>query len=142
VREFQDARAVVEAIRANSPVNGVYLAPQGVFAAVSLEPDLADKSQDLTPQLLTEWASASLAALFLSAALLTARSATVAGGARLLAVTALAAVANGDLAYWNWYGFSTWFTLQELVDLVGGWLLAGSVLGALMKRMVPREQNL
>ena len=37
--------AVVQAIHAAAPANGVYFSPQGVLAAVSFTPDMADKTK-------------------------------------------------------------------------------------------------
>ena len=45
MRAFQNNDAAVRAIRAQTPENGVYFAPQGVLAAVSFTPDLADKTR-------------------------------------------------------------------------------------------------
>ena len=34
---------------------------------------------------------------------------------------------------WNWYRFPDGFVLFEAVDQVGGWLLAGAMLAAMVK---------
>ena len=36
-------------------------------------------------------------------------------------------------SYWNWYRFPDGFVLFEAVDQVGGWLLAGAMLAAMVK---------
>ena len=41
-----------------------------------------------------------------------------------------------DVPYWNWYGFPTSFTIVDLVDQVGGFVLAGLVLAAMVKPRV------
>ncbi len=39
-----------------------------------------------------------------------------------------------SLSYWNWYGFPTSLTLADLIDQVGGFVSAGLVLAAIIKR--------
>jgi len=38
--------------------------------------------------------------------------------------------------YWNWYGFPTDFTLAQIVEHTGGWLLAGIVLALIVRPSV------
>jgi hypothetical protein len=137
VKTFQDDAAVVQVVRANAPQNGVYLAGQGVFVAVSLLPDLADKSKDLTPMLVRQFLTDLLAAALLCLVLPGIRSATALGRALWLAIMSLAAVAVKILPYWTWYGFSLPFIGVEVLDIVGKFFLAGLVLGALMKKLAP-----
>lgn len=137
--EFKDAQAVVQVIRANAPQNGVYFAKQGIFAAVSFLPDVSDKTQNITPNLIREFVIDVLAGLFLGLVLLGTRGSTVMGRVGLLVAAALAAVASQSLPAWNWYGFSLEYTTMEVIDLVGGWFLAGLVLAGLMKKMVPAQ---
>src|SRR6266478_6439219 len=49
---FTDEPLLIEAIRAHTTGNGVYLASRGVFASVAFRPDFADKAQNLAPNLI------------------------------------------------------------------------------------------
>src|SRR5882672_3743749 len=46
-KQFMDAKSVVDAIRANAPANDIYTAPQGLFVAVSLPPDLSYRPRNM-----------------------------------------------------------------------------------------------
>ncbi len=137
VKRFQDDAAVVQVVRANAPENGVYLAGQGVFVAVSLLPDLTDKTKDLTPLLIRQFLTDLLAAALLCLVLPGIRGATALGKAVWLGLVSLAAVAVKILPYWTWYGFSLPFVGMDVLDIVGKFFLAGLVLGALMKKLAP-----
>jgi len=39
-----------------------------------------------------------------------------------------------NVSYWNWYRFPTNFVTAELIDQIVGWLLAGFVLGFILKK--------
>jgi len=56
-------------------------------------------------------------------------------GARVFTVTALGLVAwlSVSVSEWIWYGFSTPFLIADLVDQLGGWLLAGFGMAAMLK---------
>jgi hypothetical protein len=135
VSEFKNEQAVIDAVRANVPGNGVYLSGRGVFAAVSFTPDLADKTKDITPMLIREFLSCCITALLLAMALVGTRSQSALGGAVLLGVLGVAAAFSSEFSSWNWYGFSAQFTLIESLDVVGGWFLTGLALGALKKKL-------
>ena len=36
-------------------------------------------------------------------------------------------------SYWTWYGFSPDFSQAELIEQVGGWLVVGLVMAAIVK---------
>ncbi|MBI3661991.1 MAG: hypothetical protein HY234_02935 [Acidobacteria bacterium] len=137
VRAFSNDAALVQAVRANAPVNGVYFAGQGVFVAVSFLPDMADKTKDLAPMLKTQFLTDLLAALLLCFVLPGIRSATVLGKTAWLGLASLAAVAVKILPYSTWYGFSAPFVGMEVLDISGKFILLGFVLGGLMKKLVP-----
>ena len=40
------------------------------------------------------------------------------------------------LPHWNWFGFSMYYTGVNVFDTLIAWLLAGLVLGALLKKML------
>jgi len=39
-----------------------------------------------------------------------------------------------NVSHWNWYRFPTNFVTAELIDQIAGWLLAGFVLGFILRR--------
>lgn len=131
--EFRDDAAVVQAVHANAPANGVYFSPKGILAAVAFQPDLSDKN--FTPNLITQFLTDTLGALFLCLLLGGIRSASASGRAGWLTLAAFAAFSLKMLPYWNWYGFSPLFMLLEFIDIAGKFLLAGLVLGALMNKL-------
>jgi hypothetical protein len=57
-------------------------------------------------------------------------------GAKVLFVALLGLLPglDVDVGYWNWYGFPGDYTLAVMADHVLGWLLAGLVLAAIIKR--------
>ncbi len=138
LKEFKDSRAVVETIRANAPENGVYFAREGVFASVALLPDLSDKTTLMGRSLVVQFATELAAAFFLCLLMLGARAASVGGRTGLLALAAVAAGVEQLIPEWNWYGFSTAYTLAEFADLVVGWGLAGLLLATILKKMDPQ----
>ena len=135
--EFKDEKAVVETIRANGSGNGVYFARRGMLASVAFLPDLGDKSQNVTPNLLIQFATDTLAALLLCLALAGLHADSALGHARKLAVIGLVIVALKLAPYWNWYGFSPLFIAMEALDVVGKFFIGGLVLSALMKKLAP-----
>ena len=74
-------------------------------------------------------------ALLVGAFLLAHVSPLVGFGSRLLFVTLLGLLPGlgVNLSYWNWYGFTTDYTVAQLADHVMGLLAAGLVLAGLVK---------
>ena len=138
-QQFKDEKAVVEVLKANAPSNGTYFAAQGVVAAISFTPDMADKTQNITPLLIREFVSNVVVAFFLAWLLLGVRSKSLGGHAGFLAVMGLAAGFSILFSYWNWYEFSTGFILMDVIDVVVGWFLVGLILSAIQNKLVPVE---
>ncbi len=132
---LKDGTAVIDAIRAQAPDNGVYYDARGLLAVVSLRPDMADKSKDLGANLGMEFVTNCAEALLLVFLLARSRAKGVFERAQLTGLMGLAAFLGLEISYWNWYGFSPRFVMGGLVDIVVGWYLAGLVLGWLMKKM-------
>lgn len=133
---FKDDQAVVQLLRANAPVNGIYFSPRGIFASVAVLPDLGDKTKNIVPNLLRQLCSDMLAGLLL-AIFLARLPGTVMQRAGWLALAGAAAFVLKFVPYWNWYGFPVRFVGMEALDLVGKFFLGGMVLGWLMKKLVP-----
>ena len=134
IKPFTNNAAVVEAIRAGISGNGVYFAPQGLVAAVSFTPDMADKTKAMGGNLVKQAVIDLVVALLLC--ILVARIGV--GRKRDTALTlALAALAAGilkELSDWNWYGFSASYATVNLIDLAIQFALAGIVIAWLYKR--------
>ena len=133
--ELKDNAAAVQAIHAAAPVNGVYFSNQGIIAAVSFTPDMADKTKmSMTPNLAKQLAIDLVAALLLC--VLVARIGV--GRKRDTALTlALGGVAAGiilELSDWNWYGFSASYASVNVIDLTIQFALAGAVIAWVYKR--------
>ena len=134
LKEFTNNAAAVDAIRANTSGNGVYIAPQGITAAVSFMPDMADKTKAEGANLAKQFVIDLIVALLLC--VLVARIGV--GRKRDLALTlALAGLAAGilkEMSDWNWYGFSANYAVVNLIDLAIQFALAGVVIAWLYKR--------
>jgi hypothetical protein len=147
---FRDEDAVARALVEQAPRSGVYILPYEppggdeaaskaaqeklargpmAFAAVRLGP-MGSIGGYLVRQLAIDLLEGLLAALLL----LHARPATAAGRALFLAGVALVAWMARSLPAWNWYAFSTAFTLFDLGDMLIGLALAG----ALLSRFLPK----
>lgn len=137
VLTFKDEKAVLDAVKANAPANGVYYLAQGVLVAVAFAPDFADRTKNITPFLIREFLSNVVTGFLLAWLLLGARSTSAGGRGGYLAVMGLAATAAILYSYSNWYGLSPGMVLTDALDTVVGWLLVGLILGAIQKKMVP-----
>jgi hypothetical protein len=135
LREFTNNGAVVDAVRANTTGNGVYMAPQGITAAVSFTPDMADKTKTtMVPNMLKTLVVDLIVALLLC--FLVARIGV--GRKRDTALTlALGALAVGiikELGDSIWYGFSMSYAIVNVIDLAIAFALAGIVIAWVYKR--------
>jgi hypothetical protein len=81
-----------------------------------------------------------LAALIL-ALLFSRMPGTVASRAIVGACVGLFAWLTISTSYWNWYGFPAAFILGEGLDQTIGWLLAGAVMGWVLKPKQPTGQT-
>jgi hypothetical protein len=137
MQAFGNNEAVVKAIRAAAPANGVYWSPQGVLAAVSMTPDLADKTSAtfmgrmMGRQLVIDLLMAYLLTFLFTR--LPAAGAVHTG--RTFAIAGLAAGLVVEFSSWNWYGFAPKFALVNAIDLTIQFFLAGAVLAALGRRL-------
>jgi hypothetical protein len=137
LHEFQNKTAVIEAVKAHTRGNGIYMMGEGVWAAVSLLPDGSDKTANLGPYLLREVCTDLASAFFLCLLVLCLNCPSHLSRAGALAVAALAAGMENQISDWNWYGFSMRFSLFELADIVGAWFVAGLILSVLRNKLAP-----
>jgi hypothetical protein len=136
LRTFIDGEAVVSAINANTQGRGVYLYPSESEDQAALEAKMArgpflfvsvdDRGMaSMTRPLVTAILIQILCALLVTWLLL--QTSGLAYGRRVTFVTVLGLVA-GLLCFlpsWNWFGFSTGYTVVSILDLTIGSLLAG-----------------
>ena len=134
IKPFSNNAAVVDAMRAGTSGIGVYVAPQGLLAAVSFTPDMADKTKAIGGNLTKQAVIDLVVALLLC--VLVARIGV--GRKRDTALTlALGAVAAGiikELSDWDWYGFSATYTIVNVIDLTIQFAIAGIVIAWIYKR--------
>ncbi|MCI0339675.1 MAG: hypothetical protein L0216_00755 [Planctomycetales bacterium] len=139
VRMFKDDEAAVRAIREHAPENGAWVSLRGVFLVVRARPDLsaAKEGDVMAANLPLEFASNLLVALLLALVLLRTRCSCSLGYAKVGALMGLAAGAAIHLSERIWWGHSTMLTLVNFAEVVVGWGLAGLVLGALKRKLLP-----
>lgn len=138
---FTDSAAVLQAVRANAPENGMYVDVRGVVAAVAIGPDMASRESLLGVMLGRQLAldlvvAAVLLALFTALPRMPVRQYAITAAAAALAVAA--SVLGSD---WNWYGFGTGWTLVNIVDRAIGYALVGLVLGVLINKWTARTKT-
>jgi hypothetical protein len=151
---FTNEEIVEQSILANAPTSGVYFMPympqkqKGMTdEQFAIERQKADKKMQhgtfvlasvrlggmgsMGTYLLLQLVTDMLAALFV--ALILARTVgTVRNRAVTAVIIGLAGFAALSLPQWNWYAFSTAFTLAELFNTAVGFLLAGLVIGKVL----------
>ena len=132
--KFTDELAVLSVLKENAPSAGMYylpfeqedLKPGVLFALANILPDGVDMNMGemMGVGLLGQAVSALLVILLLC------RTSNLDYWGRVRFV-ALAGVAIGFVShfpYWNWFGFSTSYTLVIILDTLIAWTLAGLVL--------------
>jgi hypothetical protein len=134
VKAFTDNAAAVQAIRVVAPTNGVYTSPEGVVAAVSFTPDMADKTKSMGPnmgkQIVIDLVASFLLCLVIGRIGVGKKRDT----AITLALAGLAAGIIKEMADWNWYGFSASYAIVNEIDLTIQFALAGVVIAWIYKR--------
>ena len=140
-RGFTDSTAVVQAVRANAPENGMYVDGRGVVAAVAFGPDMASR-ESLLGLMLGRQLALDLAVAAVVLVLLTSLPRMpVRQYAMTTAAAALAVSASVFGSDWNWYGFGTGWTLVNMVDRAIGYALVGLVMGALINKWTARTKT-
>jgi hypothetical protein len=135
MRPFTNGAAVVQAIRAGAPENGVYFSERGILAAVSLTPDLADKSQAMGPNFVKQAGIDLVVAVVLCLLVLRLPAAGPVKTGVTLGAAALAVASVIELSDWNWYGFAASYELVNVIDQTIAFFIAGLVLGAIRRRV-------
>lgn len=126
--------ALVQAVRANAPENGVYFSGNGILAAVSFAPDFSDKTQSMGPMMAKQAVIDVVVGFLLVLVLVRTGAMTPRRTAITFGIAGLAAGAVTELSNWNWYGFDLAFSMVNVVDLAVAWFLAGLVLAMVQRR--------
>lgn len=134
-KQFEDAHAVVETVRANTTANDVYTAPQGLFVVVALRPDLSNRLQSPARHLAVQVAVEFAVALGLSVLLLTAAVSGALRAAVFLGLAGLVAGVEMRFPEFNWSGFPFLHTVAGAGYLAANWFMTGLALGALKHRL-------
>jgi hypothetical protein len=129
------ATTAAQSIRALAPQNGVYFSRFGVFAAVDISPDYADKTRQFA-SMMAKQVVVDLAIVFILA-LLVDRLAGASVWSTGLTYSALALAYMGcvDVSNWIWWNFPMSWTLGNVADQVIGFFLVGATLAALRNRL-------
>ena len=134
IKAFTNNGAIVDAIRANTSGNGVYTAPQGIVAAVSFTPDMADKTKAMGGNLAKQFVIDLVAALLLCVVVARIGVRRKRDTALTLGLAGLAAGIIKEMSDWNWYGFSASYSIVNEIDLTIQFALAGIVIAWVYKR--------
>ena len=133
--EFSNDQAVIDAIKAGHADNGIYFSKQGVFAAVRFQPGVSDSTADISGYMIREFVNNMLIALVTAYLLFMAKPATILRRGFYAAVIGFAGWTMSSVGLWNWYGFSSAYTIVDLCDGVIGMFLVGLVIAWLMQKM-------
>ena len=137
LKTFTDEAAVARVVRQNAPEPGMYLlvpkqqtAPKGFmfFGAVRHE------APEMKVYYLRGLATEMVGALLISWFLLLLAPMDYWSRVLVSAMMGLAAAVLARLPDWNWWSFSTSFTVMAMVDLVITWFVAGLVIAGVAKR--------
>lgn len=131
---FTDPAAVVRVVQANASRNGVYVAPEGLVAAVSFVPGVADKSKEMTGMLARQMAIDLATALLLCLLVLRLPPGPAKRTGTTLGLAGLATALVIELSDWNWYGFAGTYEIVNVIDHTIQWMIAGLLLGWLYNR--------
>lgn len=138
IQHFQNEPAVSQAIQHNATTSGIYLLPLQysvnnanspmIFASVHLQ-GMGSMNSALIIQFIIQIAGAFLVTWLLSKT----KNLSYWGRVKFIFVFALAAAIITELPYWNWFAFSTGYTLVGIADILLGWFLAGLAMAKIVK---------
>ena len=150
-RSFTDATPVTESITLQSKDSGIYMLPnalvkdktpekheqwmkdaaKGPFALIILRKEGMNIS--FIEQLAKMFVFLYISALLLTLLLAQTQMQSVLHKAIFVTTAALAGGMLVHLTYWSWWGFPTFSTAVEIIDMIITWFLAGLVIGKLYK---------
>ena len=130
MKPFADTTSTAaRVIMREAPTNGVYYSNYGVIAAVSITPDMADKSRNMGAMLGRQIPidlAVALTLCLLAARLTNKQPLDAAFGAMM---AGLAGSIVLQLSDWNWYGFSPPYALVNIADTAIAFFITGYTIG-------------
>jgi hypothetical protein len=138
MRSFADSNAVVQAVKAQAPENGLYVDARGVVAAVSFQPDMSDRSSLLGSMLGTQLVLDLIVALVFLLAMQRVPRMTTLQYMAAFAVAAFAISLSTFASNWVWWGYPAAWTLVQVLDRTIGFALMGLAMGATFNTWSPR----
>jgi len=157
---FQNEDMVAHAITANTTQSGIYLFPGGPAPGLSKEQKKAAAATQMAKMgqgtiifaavrrsegfsfasgLIKQISSQLLAAFLMTWLLLQTRGLSFWGRVGFLTVAGLTASVICDLPNWNWWGFSTRYTIVQLADNALTWYLAGLAIAKVANPSAARQ---
>lgn len=141
--KFTDEAAVSQVLKQNAPQAGVYFLPfdekdhgpgqTGAFANVLPDGTAMNIGKQMLISLLTQTISAFIGLLII---VHTAR-ANFLHTVGLFGIIGLIISFASHAPYWNWFGFSSSYTLVIIADTTIAWLLAGLAIGKFLSPTSP-----
>ena len=129
--KFTDEAAVARVLKANSPQQGIYFLPYaekdhgpdqlGAFVNVLPQGTDMNMGKQMATAVVTQILGAWLVLLLLSQT----SGLTYWGKVGFVSLMGLTIGFVGHVPYWNWFGFSTPYTLVTILDTLFGWVMAG-----------------
>jgi hypothetical protein len=135
MREFASDDATVQAIRNAAPTNGVYYSHQGVFAAVSFVPGVADKRTLLGAMLGKQAVINVFVALLLCVLVSRLPVQRPLATGITVATAGLASAIVIEFSNWNWYGVDASFAAVNVLDQTVQFFIGGWVLGLIARKL-------
>lgn len=152
VTPMPNEAAVESALKANITAPGLYFLPgmemshrataeqQEAWAAKYKEGPTAlliynpTGDEPMSPRQMGVELASNIAAALVVGMILSLGAVSFSRGVTITTLVGLAGWLSINVSYWNWYRFPTNFVTAELIDQIGGWLLAGFVLGFILRR--------
>lgn len=139
INQFKNAAEVGKTIQANAPTSGIYLlhteetanqpsSSPFIFASVA-----PDQMSSMVPYLLGGLLIQILAALLISILVSLTQGLSYSKKVGFVVLFGLAAFVATELPYWNWFHFSTSYTLITLIDFLIECFLGGLVIAKIIK---------
>ena len=161
MRTFDNQQAVLDVMVANAPEPGVYLVPFVPKTTEAETPELQAVREKYARQMMsgptafvairhgpidmgrlfgTQLAIFVAGALLASIVVKSARPLPYWRRVLLVTVVGGAVAVVGDLPAWNWWSFSTAYTLVEVADSLIGFTLAGLLIAAIARNRQPLDR--
>ncbi len=152
VEPMPNEAAMTTAMKANLTEPGFYFMPGldkghrasdeewNVFTAKYKEGPIAmliyspTGDEPMSPRQLGVELASNIAAALVVGMILMLGAVSFSRGVTIATLVGVAGWLSINVSYWNWYRFPTNFVTAELIDQVASWLLAGFILGFILRR--------